>query len=81
MNTIYDELKAKGFEMDNHESDLYVKVCPEFVAFIKERNQHNEPVRLSFFKSKTDGKLWAELPFQYSPFWERKAAIAKQLTA
>lgn len=71
MTDLYAEIKAMGFKTDHHESDLYVLATPEFMEFMKGKNCKG----FSLFKSQRDGKIWAELPFQYSPFWERKAAI------
>lgn len=63
---IYAALKAAGCELDHHESDLYVKATPEAI-----RLTAGEPNR-SFFTSH-DGSRWIDLPFKYTPFWERKA--------
>lgn len=66
---IYNMIKAMGFETDHHESDLYVLASPEFLAWWAGKGlKDNE---LNLFRSERDGKIWAELPFQYSPFWER----------
>jgi hypothetical protein len=66
--SIYDEIKAVGFETDSHESDLYVKATPEFIQFMKGRPTQG----FSLFRSQVDNEIWAELPFMFSPFWEGK---------
>lgn len=70
---LYAEIKAMGFETDHRESDLYVLASPEFMQWQKGKKIPH----MSLFRSERDGKIWAELPFQYAPFWERKAAIYK----
>lgn len=66
---IYAELVAIGAELDHHESDLYVKVTPETNVALE---RHKSGYRLSFFVSPIDNRLWCEVPFAYSPFWETK---------
>lgn len=69
--TIYEELKAAGCEIDNHESDLYVKATPKAREITKNCKGR------SFFISQIDRELWIDLPFRYDPFWdmvEKKAA-------
>lgn len=63
---LYEELKKAGCEMDNHESDLYVKATEEARQLTV-----NEPNR-SFFRSEIDGEMWIELPFRFSLWWEKK---------
>ena len=67
MSTLYAALVAAGCEIDNHESDLYVKATPEAIALTKD-----EPNR-SFFTSNIDGARWIDLPFRYQPFWDKRS--------
>ncbi len=70
---IYSEVKAMGFEIDYRESDLYVLASPEFFAWWESKGRKVNELRP--FRSERDGKIWNEFAFQYTPFWERKAAI------
>lgn len=66
--TLYDELKAAGCEMDNHESDLYVLATTETYVIL---NKHPEAHYTRFY-SAIDGRYWLDLPFMYSPWWEHR---------
>lgn len=75
---IYNDLKAAGIPLDNHESDLYAKVTPESREIVNayyHRYYHRGDVRtVGTFKSEIDGDLWYELPFCYLPWWEAREA-------
>lgn len=66
--SIYTELKDAGCELDNHETDLYVKLCPKAIEIIRDM----EPVvgRSTFM---SDGELWMDIPFAYDPAWRKPA--------
>lgn len=65
--TIYDALKVAGCELNNHESDLYVKATPEARRVLTGfPNVHPLP-----FHSSIDGALWFDLPFMFAPFWDQ----------
>jgi len=66
---LYDKLKDAGIVMDSHESDLYVPSSAEALKLIKEHG-----FNYSFFRSNIDGKLWIEVPFAYSPWWDERLA-------
>ena len=66
---VYDELKAAGIPIDNHESDLYALYTPDSIRIVKESG-HSWTV----FVSQIDGKLWLDIPFAYSPFWDGRAS-------
>ena len=67
---IYDELKACGAEIDNHESDLYVRETPETTAIIA---RHKPYVASRFY---SHGVLWVELPFEFAPWWRQRGCTA-----
>jgi hypothetical protein len=70
---IYPEMKKTGLPMDNHESDLYVKVDPKSTEIIK-RYEHKGNV--SQFKNNKDGSMWYDIPFAYTPWWDKKLTNA-----
>lgn len=63
--TLYSDLVAAGCEIDNHYSDLYVKVTGVAAEILREHD-----ARFSVFKSQIDGELWYDVPFAYKPFWD-----------
>lgn len=65
---LYDQLVAIGAEIDNHESDLYVKATPEAVALVKASTSKS----WAYFRSEVDGTSWIDVPFYYSPFWRAR---------
>ena len=70
--TIYEELRASGCPIDNHESDLYVKSTPESRAIIERRQNDGESLSVSGFTSQTDQTPWLDLPFRFDPYWAKK---------
>lgn len=68
MPSLYEDLQSTGAEMDNHESDLYVKATPETRLLV-------EVSGLTFteFRSEADGAAWLDVPFAYLPWWEHRA--------
>lgn len=71
--TIYQRLIEAGFEVSNHESDLYFPINPETTAMVNELF----PVSggrsncVSKFTSNIDGKRMYEVAFAYDPWWEK----------
>ena len=72
---LYAELKAAGCEIDNHESDLYVRSTPHSERIVYQSGPaaywSSFPARR--FMSNLDGKLWIEVPFAFTPFWDARA--------
>ena len=68
--SIYDALKEAGCELDHHESDLYVLETDTARGILNgygvERIDEGRFIAY-------DGRHWLELPFQYQPFWDKKA--------
>jgi len=62
---LYYLLLEAGCELDNHESDLYIKVSPESTRIIDQSN-----LKFTTFFSKRE--KWYEIPFMYEPYWEAK---------
>lgn len=66
-NDLYADCLAAGLETDSHESDLYIKDCTKARALLDKYGLPEKP-----FTSQIDGKSWLEVPFMYTPFWEKK---------
>jgi hypothetical protein len=64
---IYEELKKIGAEMDHHESDLYVKDTPGIAKIIEGYGYRTYP-----FTNQIDGTTWIDIPFAYTPWWEKR---------
>lgn len=74
-DSIYDQLRAAGVPLDNHESDLYAKVTGESMRIVSEY-QHRANVRT--FRNQTDGAQWYDIPFAYDPFWTTPRKVVKE---
>lgn len=66
--SLYQQLLAAEVPMDSHESDLYAEVTPESTRIIEEADLQSAPTT---FRSRTDGRLWYDIPFAYDPFWPK----------
>jgi hypothetical protein len=66
--SLYTEAKELGLEIDHHESDLYLRVCPRAKALLTETYPE---AKYTIFRG-TDGNNWYEIPFAFDPFWEAK---------
>ena len=67
--TIYDQMKAAGVQISNHESDLYVPVTPETTAIV---NGYAFKSNVTRFTSNIDKKQWYDIPFAYAPWWSER---------
>jgi hypothetical protein len=56
--------------IDSHESDLYVKDCPEVKTILKKYPMQSRNARP--FRSNIDGTIWIDIPFAYEPWWEER---------
>jgi hypothetical protein len=70
MATLFQELIAAGCEIDNHESDLFVKDSPISRSIIK-RYSDSSAAKATLFRSTSDNEMWWDIPFAYDPFWEK----------
>lgn len=70
--SLYQDLKAAGCELDNHESDLYVLADD---TALKVLDVHR--VRRGMFRSSVDGAYWYEVPFAFDPWWDARGARDK----
>ena len=64
IESIYRAVKDAGIPMDNHESDLYVKVTPESTKILEDSGHS-----FSTFANEVDKTLWFDVPFAYTPWW------------
>lgn len=67
---VYAQLLAASAEIDNHESDLYVKATPETCRIVRQSGWY-----ATTFRSPVDGTPWIEIPFAYTPFWTRRSEV------
>lgn len=70
--TLYTDLKAARLDLDNHESDLYVRDTPEARAILAVHGKRVDGHNVQRFTSQIDGKPWLDIPFAYTPWWERR---------
>ena len=56
-------------DIDHHESDLYLRKTLKSEKLINEYEFIN---LVSVFRDNIDNELWYEIPFAYTPYWERR---------
>jgi hypothetical protein len=64
----YEKIVELGIEHDHHESDLYVPVNAQTRALV-EAYPYRSNVKA--FVSQIDKKPWYDVPFAYTPFWDK----------
>jgi hypothetical protein len=55
---VKQDLKLKDYEIDSHETDLYIKYTKERKDYFK-----NKDFYVEFFQSQIDKSLWIDIPF------------------
>ena len=65
--SVYEYIKKSGAWHDNHESDLYIKASKFNIALCRQRG-----VSFSFFTDNITGDRLIDIPFNFTPFWEKK---------
>jgi hypothetical protein len=73
---LYAALVAAGIPTDSHESDLYCLSTPESRALVELSGKS-----FNRFTSQVDGKAWLDVPFTFTPFWDKVRARIAPLTA
>ena len=68
--TTYEKALKAGLEIDNHESDLYLKDCEQARIIVAE---HEFASNVTRFRSQIDGGIWFDVPFAYDPWWQKRA--------
>jgi hypothetical protein len=69
--SIYSDMVAAGVPIDSHESDLYVPVNETTRAIVDGYQFH---ASVQTFRHATTGAMWFDIPFAYTPFWEKRCA-------
>lgn len=69
--SIYEQMRDAGVQMDSHQSDLYVPVNETTTAILHNSDDLFANPRDLIFTNQTDGKQWYDLPFQFTPFWDK----------
>lgn len=70
--TLHAELLAIGAEMENHESDLWVRWTPESDRLVTE-HYARLGIRPQSTRHQTDaGAPWIEVPFAFEPWWKAR---------
>lgn len=72
---IYKEMQSTGVEIASHESDLYVPVTAATRAIV---DRYTSRDIVTTFTDQATGKLWFDIPFAYTPFWEAKSGSKPQ---
>jgi hypothetical protein len=68
--SIYQEVKAAGGYISNHESDLYIEVNETNRAILAKYPIHAHNARI--FRNEVTGAQCWDVPFAYEPFWQAK---------
>lgn len=68
LDTIYERLLRAGVELDHHESDLYAKKTPESDRIVQ---SYRYKSNVTVFRSTFDGSPWYDIPFAYTPWWDK----------
>jgi|SRR5208282_1653119 len=68
--TIYEEVKAIGGYIANHESDLYIEVNDQNVEILSRHPLQQANARR--FCNAVTGKLCFDIPFSYDPWWSAR---------
>lgn len=74
VSDLYAECKARGIPIGNHESDLYIPKTDETELLVMCTGSH-WPRELEF-DNQVEGGRWYDIPFAFTPFWERINGIA-----
>ena len=72
MTDIYTSILATGAPLIGIKGSLYCKITVE-TALIVGEYQYKESVRR--FQSKIDGTPWYDIPYAFTPFWEKKHKV------
>jgi hypothetical protein len=66
---IYQQMIDVGAEIDNHESDLYIKVTPSTRQIV---DDYQFKGNVTTFTSQVDGCQWFDIPFAFKPWWTKR---------
>jgi hypothetical protein len=68
---LYERLKNAGCEIDNHESDLYFKKTEMSDKILRDYELETMRLEKKLFVSEIDNCWWWDVPFMYTPYWEK----------
>lgn len=68
--SLYEEVKATGGYIANHEADLYIEVNDVNREILS--RYPLEKANATTFRNQVTGKPCYDVPFAYEPFWVRK---------
>lgn len=66
--TLYEEVVALKIPHSSHYSDLYLPRTKQVIDLLK---KHGVTMATAF-KNQVEGGLWMDVPFLFTPFWDRK---------
>jgi hypothetical protein len=69
---IYAECVELGIPTNSHYSDLYIPANQQTAALLKKHNITTAKI----FTNQVEGGLWYDIPFAYSPWWEKRRGAA-----
>lgn len=68
--SLYEEVKATGGYISNHEADLYIEVNDVNRAILaKYPIPHKNATQ---FRNEVTGKLCWDIPFEFDPYWDAR---------
>jgi hypothetical protein len=76
--SLYEQLLKAGVKLDHHESDLYAEKTPVSERIIRSYQFRSN---VTVFRDNIDHNLWYDIPFAYSPFWEKRRSSSINKTA
>jgi len=72
---LYDELKASGVALSNHESDLYCENTPEARTILETHPAQKANARRFVNQAPPNkGEIWLDIPFAFAPWWRKRAS-------
>ena len=70
---IHKALVNAGVPVDHHQGDLYCKATPQALLLL---HGYKWQANITRFRSAIDGSHWIDIPFAYTPFYEKKGMRA-----
>jgi hypothetical protein len=76
--SLFEKIQELNIEYDNHYSDLYIPATEQTIDLINEFGLMHITTK---FRSNIDQKFWFDVPFQYTPYWEKKQSILEKFNS
>lgn len=78
--TLYDELKAAGVALSNHESDLYCESTPQAREILARWPLEKSNARGFINQAPPHkGEHWLDIPFAFHPWWQARVNYPKAI--